>query len=122
MPIDDAGIPFSTTKGNHDNDKYSTHGSITDIEKHYFAKLSYTRKAPKDIGGGDTGTDNYWVPVYDNEENASKGNVPKLLLWFFDSRSGNELISKGSAQIDDWVDYSVADWIKSEVLKMEVSE
>jgi hypothetical protein len=113
-------VPFATAKGNHDNDKYSTHGLITDIEKKYFSGLSYTRKAPQGIGGGDTGTDNYWIPIYESKSKSKKGHRPALILWFFDSRSGKELLSRGNAKIDDWVDYSVAGWINSEVKRMEV--
>lgn len=114
-----AKIPFSTTKGNHDNDKYSTHGFITDIEKNLSSTLSYTRKSPPGIGGGDVGTDNYWLPIYEGSHRSQ--SKPSLLLWFFDSRSGKQMLSKGSAQIDDWVDSSVSGWIKSETEAMQVS-
>lgn len=55
-------IPFSTTKGNHDNDVYSTHGQITDYEHELAPQLTYTRKAPAGVGGGSNGegSDNYW--------------------------------------------------------------
>jgi hypothetical protein len=107
-------------KGNHDNDKYSTHGLLTDIERNLSSSLSYTRKAPSGIGGGDTGTDNYWIPIYENTQSSKTSARPSLLLWFFDSRSGKEMISRGSAQIDDWVDASVASWIEEQTEAMEV--
>jgi predicted phosphodiesterase len=117
----DAKIPFATTKGNHDNDKFSTHGLITDIERKLSPVLSYTRKAPSDVGGGEVGSDNYWLPVY-KHANPSKNEAPALLLWFFDSRSGKEMLSRGGDHIDDWVDSSVAAWIERETTSMQVNE
>ncbi|MCO5566209.1 hypothetical protein L7F22_019885 [Adiantum nelumboides] len=118
-PMKDKRIPFSTTKGNHDNDKYSTHGRITDIERNYAPSLSYTRKAPKNVGGGEYGTDNYWVPIFPSGFVDPNKVPPKVLLWFFDSRAGRKMLSQGSGPVDDWVDDSVADWINSETEKME---
>lgn len=116
-PIVRAGIPFATAKGNHDNDVYSTHAAITDMEHELAPHLSYTRKAPRGVGGGATGSDNYWLPVYGPE---CATGPPALLLWFFDSRSGRTLKSQGSMAIDDWVDASVAPWVRNETARMEV--
>lgn len=78
------------------------------------------------MGGGDVGTDNYWLPIYGEKEPGQvndklNGPRPALLLWFFDSRSGKTMISQGYTQIDDWVDPTVAAWIQDETKKMEVS-
>ncbi|PWN32973.1 Metallo-dependent phosphatase [Meira miltonrushii] len=118
-PMKDKRIPFSTTKGNHDNEKYSTHGSITDIERNYAPSLSYTRKAPANVGGGEYGTDNYWIPIFQAGPVDPNKTAPKVLLWFFDSRAGRKMLSQGYGPVNDWVDDSVADWITSETEKME---
>ncbi|PWN93389.1 Metallo-dependent phosphatase [Acaromyces ingoldii] len=119
-PAVEKQIPFSTTKGNHDNDVYSTHGQITDYEHELAPQLTYTRKAPAGVGGGSNGegSDNYWVPIYPSKD-APRGSKPALVLWFFDSRSGKQLKSEGNGLIDDWVDSSVAGWINSEVSQQE---
>jgi Calcineurin-like phosphoesterase len=112
-PMSDARIPFSTTKGNHDNDVYSTHSSITDLEHKHFPRQSYTRKAPKGVGESvgygqeGTGTDTYWLGVYGNEK-AKRGSRPELLLWFLDSRSGKTLRKFNNTGIEDWIHESVA--------------
>lgn len=119
-PMVERGVPFSTVKGNHDNDKYSTHGAITDIEKQFAPRLSYTRKAPNGVGGGEVGTDNYWVPIFGPGPVDAQKTAPKLLLWSFDSRAGKQLKAQGNGPIDDWVDQTVAAWIQEETDKMEV--
>jgi len=43
-------------------------------------------------------------------------HAPALVLWFFDSRGGR--YTNGS-RMPDWVDSSVADWIRSETEKMD---
>lgn len=126
QPIIQARIPLSSTKGNHDNDKYSTHSLVTDYEKAAAGKLSYTRKAPKGIGGGEVGADNYWVPIYANAS-SPRGSRPELLLWFFDSRGGKTTIANSpyhngtQGSIPDWVDPSVADWIQSETANLSAA-
>lgn len=124
-PLKAAGVPFSTTKGNHDNEKYSTHGSITDMEHAFAPGLSYTKKAPAGVGGGMAGSDNYWVPIY-RDAKAKRGSKPALLLWFFDSRSGKTRLSDTNGtgdeeqqEIPDWVDPSVGQWISSESQRLQ---
>ncbi|CAO1635681.1 unnamed protein product [Parajaminaea phylloscopi] len=114
-PIIAARIPFSSTKGNHDNEKYTTHGLITDWEHHYAPRLSYSRKAPPGVGGGEVGSDNYWVPIY-RDSRSRRGDKPALLLWFFDSRSGKTMLDEQGHQkpVDDFVDPTVGPWIQAE--------
>ncbi|CAO1613481.1 unnamed protein product [Sympodiomycopsis kandeliae] len=119
-PIVKADIPFASTKGNHDNDKYSTHAYLTDLEKEFGGHLALSRKTGNAVqGGNSTGSDNYWLPVY----SSAAQSKPALLLWFFDSRSGKTMISQSSngqqEQIEDWVDPSVADWLRQESDKLE---
>jgi len=113
-PLNEAKIPFSSTHGNHDNQRNITH--LEEIQREQrISPLSYTRAAPPSIGGqGGQGT--YWVPIY--EEAAD--DVPVLILWFFDSRGGWSPGST-SAPLPDWVDASVAGWIQSETAAMEAA-
>jgi len=111
-PLNEARVPFSSTQGNHDNQANITH--IEEIMREQkVAPLSYTRTSSTGIGGtGGPGT--YWVPVYGEAHD----RAPALILWFFDSRGG---ITAGpnSTSIPDWVDESVAQWLKSETAAME---
>ncbi|KAG2003214.1 phosphatase DCR2 [Coprinopsis cinerea AmutBmut pab1-1] len=117
-PLNHAKVPFSSTHGNHDNDVNITH--IEEIlREQKRAPLSYTRLAPKGVGGLQ-GEGNYWVPVYRSKYDWS----PSLILWFFDSRGGRTLASPGNSSssvvpIPDWVDNSVVPWLKNQLTLME---
>ncbi|EPQ53523.1 Metallo-dependent phosphatase [Gloeophyllum trabeum ATCC 11539] len=110
-PLNAVKIPFSSTHGNHDNEPNITHYEEI-IREQEVAPLSYTRLAPPGVGGYG-GPGNYWVPVYEK----ASDSAPILVLWFFDSRGG---FSPGanSTAMPDWVDASVATWIKSETAAM----
>ncbi|TFK25358.1 Metallo-dependent phosphatase [Coprinopsis marcescibilis] len=115
-PLNAAGVAFSSTHGNHDNDVNITHIEEI-IQEQKLAPLSYTRTASSSIGGK-RGPGNYWVPVYQSQLDPA----PVLILWFFDSRGG--IYPDGNAgtkPIPDWVDASVADWIQSESALMEAA-
>jgi len=113
-PLNEAKIPFSSSHGNHDNQKNITH--LEEIQhEQLVSPLSYTRVAPPGIGG-DGGEGTYWVPVYEKAADLT----PALILWFFDSRGGRSPGST-SAPLPDWVDSSVAKWIKDETAAMKVA-
>ncbi|KAJ4482613.1 Metallo-dependent phosphatase-like protein [Lentinula aciculospora] len=129
-PLNAAQIPFSSTQGNHDNQKNITHLQEI-IREQQVAPLSYTRVAPMGVGGVE-GPGNYWVPVYEKASGMSHllfhqksdtqrefhiDSTPILILWFFDSRGGFSYGDNSSA-IPDWVDESVAAWIESESAAM----
>ncbi|KAG8970588.1 hypothetical protein FRC05_000524 [Tulasnella sp. 425] len=112
-PLTQKNVPFASTHGNHDNHPNITH--LQEIEREQLvAPTSYTRRAPKGVGGPG-GEGNYWVPVYAKDTDPA----PCLILWFFDSRSGwaldsnNEIIS-----LPDWIDDSVAKWLVDETAAM----
>ncbi|TEB31884.1 Metallo-dependent phosphatase [Coprinellus micaceus] len=105
-PFNAAGVPFSTTHGNHDNQKNITHQEEI-LREQQVAPLSYTRLAPNGVGGQD-GPGNYWVPI----------PAPALVLWFFDSRGGFTANATSTA-VPDWVDESVTSWITEQTERME---
>ncbi|KAF9475416.1 Metallo-dependent phosphatase [Pholiota conissans] len=111
-PLNKARIPFSSTHGNHDNQANITHEDEI-LREQKVAPLSYTRMAPKGVGGVQ-GPGNYWVPIYRNKND----HAPVLVLWFFDSRGGFSP-NPNSEPLPDWVDESVAGWIESESRAME---
>ncbi|KAJ7584772.1 Metallo-dependent phosphatase-like protein [Mycena floridula] len=113
-PLNDAKLPFSTTQGNHDNEPNVTHLAEI-LREQAVAPLSYTRPSPKGVGG-EGGPGNYWVPVYANIADLT----PALVLWFFDSRGGMSF-GDDPQSMPDYVDPSVADWMKSETLMTEAA-
>ncbi|KAJ7584770.1 hypothetical protein C8J56DRAFT_1166054 [Mycena floridula] len=99
---------------NHDNEPNVTH--LAEIcREQVVPPLSYsnTRPSPRRVGG-EGGPGNYWVPVYANIADLA----PALVLWFFDSRGGMSF-GDDPKPMPDYVEPSVADWIKSETLMME---
>ncbi|KAJ7120693.1 Metallo-dependent phosphatase-like protein [Mycena crocata] len=108
-PLIEAGVPFSSSHGNHDNHVNITHLDEI-LREQEIAPRSYTRSAGSGVGGV-AGPGNYWVPIYATAADAT----PALVLWFFDSRGG---VSTDGSPLPDWVDASVASWIQSETAAM----
>ncbi|KAJ6498369.1 Metallo-dependent phosphatase-like protein [Mycena vitilis] len=106
-PLIQAAIPFSSTHGNHDNQVNITHLDEILREQKIAPHLSYTRVSPPGVGGVG-GPGNYWVPIYATPTDLA----PTLVLWFFDSRGG---VSPAGMPLPDWVDASVALWIKQQI-------
>ncbi|KAG6906472.1 hypothetical protein DXG01_013799 [Tephrocybe rancida] len=129
-PLNAAKVPFSSSHGvrlnfvfnsprsqqtqNHDNQANITHAEEI-LREQKVAPLSYTRMAPSGVGGVG-GPGNYWVPIYRRKTDAS----PALVLWFFDSRGGFSA-GPNSTRLPDWVDSSVAQWIKTETHAMNAA-
>ncbi|KAJ7144464.1 Metallo-dependent phosphatase-like protein [Mycena epipterygia] len=111
-PLIEAEVPFSSSHGNHDNQVNITHLDEI-LREQAIAPLSYTRAAPRGIGGR-AGPGNYWVPVYAT----ASAPAPALILWFFDSRGG---VSPDASPLPDWVDPSVATWIETETASMSAA-
>ncbi|KAG6864073.1 hypothetical protein C0991_000367 [Blastosporella zonata] len=109
-PLNAAKIPFSSSHGNHYNQVNITHAEQI-IREQKVASLSYTRMAPWGVGGVG-GPGNYWVPIYHKKADES----PVLILWFFDSQGG---VSTNATTLPEWVDNSVAVWIKTKTEVME---
>lgn len=91
-PIVDLGLPWATTYGNHDNQHYSRSTDLFKREQEY--KNSLTKNMLPD--NSQAGVSNYFLRVYSASGNQ---DVPEVILWFFDSRGGDEP--------HDWVDDSV---------------
>ncbi|KAI0404131.1 Metallo-dependent phosphatase-like protein [Xylaria palmicola] len=96
-PVVDLGLPWATTYGNHDNQAYSKSTDLFTREQDY--ENSLTKNMLPDTP--QAGVSNYFLQVYPASGNQ---DVPELILWFFDSRGGDEP--------HDWVDDSVVDWFK----------
>ncbi|GLB38949.1 putative calcineurin-like phosphoesterase [Lyophyllum shimeji] len=114
-PLNQAGIPFSSSHGNHDNQANITHAEEILREQKVAPLLSYTRTAPAGVGGPG-GPGNYWVPIYRRKND----RAPVLILWFFDSRGGFSA-GPNSTRLPDWVDASVGGWIRSETRAMNAA-
>lgn len=102
-PINEAGLPWASTYGNHDNQPRLLSKNIFKREKTY--KNSLTQSMVPNSSEF-TGVTNYYLPVY-----AASGpqTIPALILWFFDSRGGfryGTTQSKANAR-PEWVDKSV---------------
>ncbi|KAI0437004.1 Metallo-dependent phosphatase-like protein [Xylaria telfairii] len=96
-PIVDLGLPWATTYGNHDNEAYA---KSTDLFKH---EQDYENSLTKNMlpDNPSAGVSNYFLQVYSA---FGSQDVPEVILWFFDSRGGDEP--------HDWVDDSVVNWFK----------
>jgi len=113
-PLNQAKVPFASSHGNHDNQANITHVEEI-LREQEVAPLSYTRMAPRGVGGTG-GPGNYWVPIYRRKNDAA----PVLILWFFDSRGGFSA-GPNSTRLPDWVDESVGGWIQSETEAMDAA-
>lgn len=58
--------------------------------------------------GYESGVSNYYLPIYSADK---RDKTPKVILWFFDSRGGNEFQNTDNngdgVPVDDFVDQSV---------------
>lgn len=104
-PLVDRNLYWACTYGNHDSQFNLSRQEIFTREKRY--PNSLTQSMVPSIGY-DSGVSNYYLPIYSADKS---DKTPKVLLWFFDSRGGNEFQNtdkKGDVvPIDDFVDQSV---------------
>lgn len=91
-PIVELGLPWATTYGNHDNQAYSKSTDLFRREQDYENSLTKNMLP----GNPSAGVSNYFLQVYSA---FGSQDVPEVILWFFDSRGGDEP--------HDWVDDSV---------------
>ncbi|KAF2017661.1 Metallo-dependent phosphatase [Aaosphaeria arxii CBS 175.79] len=113
-------LPWASTYGNHDRTRNTSPPELLKQEKiagniGEGKQLSWTSAM---VQGPDeaVGTSNYFIPIYAS----SGGGNPQIsmLLWFFDSRSGNKFQQAGpdgkDIGIEDFVDRKVVDWFRLE--------
>lgn len=109
-PIDDRGLLFASTYGNHDSDFNLSSVSMWERENTH-----PNCRTGRMVQGRNAGITNYYLPVYPFKCCREKCG-PELLLWFFDSRGGNyfqESNPDGSKVMrPNWVDESVVDWFQ----------
>ncbi|KAK4550022.1 hypothetical protein LTR36_002989 [Oleoguttula mirabilis] len=109
QPLLNRSLLWASTYGNHDSDFNLSRQHILAREKAWDSSL--TRQ---DVNTSTSGVSNYYLPVYSSNATI---HVPKLLLWFFDSRGGNyyqQLDSSGNEVSQaNWVDQTVVDWFTS---------
>lgn len=106
-PIQDRGLPFASTYGNHDSSFNLSRYDILARERRY--RNSYTSSM---VRGPAAGVSNYYLPVYPY----LGGSTPSLILWFFESRGGVHYQQRSSTGDfvgqSNWVDQSVVDWFQ----------
>ncbi|KAJ5698707.1 hypothetical protein N7462_000712 [Penicillium macrosclerotiorum] len=109
-PLVERGLTWASTYGNHDS-AYNLSRAALLAREHRWPN-SRTKQM---VSGRDAGVTNYYLPVYGADDKYST-KVPKMLLWFFDSRGGyyyQELDSSGNEVAQpNWVDTSVVNWFK----------
>jgi len=81
QPLVQRNLLWASTYGNHDSDFNLSRNAILAREQTW--KNALTKQ---DVNTSTSGVSNYYLPVYSAN---SHEKVPKLLLWFFDSRGGN---------------------------------
>ena len=92
-PVVEKGLPWATTYGNHDNQGYSKSEDLFKREKYY--NNSLTMNMLPELS--EAGISNYYLKVFPA---STDQDVPEAILWFFDSRGGDEP--------RDWVDDTVS--------------
>lgn len=111
-PLVQRQTPWASTYGNHDRDYNLSPSALFLREKNLFPKLSLTRSM---VSNADAGVTNYVLPIFPSDPRIS---VPAMLLWFFDSRGGNEYQSLDSSgagiPIPGFVHPSVVDWFTTQ--------
>jgi hypothetical protein len=103
QPVIQGGYRWASTYGNHDNGIATTREQIYAVETSY--ENCYTQNDGTDAILGLT---NYYLPIYPAEE--VEGEIPKLILWFFDSRGGFD----PSGIKPSIVHESVVEWFRSQ--------
>ncbi|KPM41429.1 hypothetical protein AK830_g5126 [Neonectria ditissima] len=101
-PMVDRNLTWASTYGNHDHNRNINGSGI--LEREHMWPGSRTVAM---INTTNSGTTNYYLPVYPSNCTAAEDCTPELLLWFFDSRGG--FYYQGSAQ-PNWIDTSVVEW------------
>lgn len=116
-PLVERGMTWASVYGNHENNNMRSVKDVFSREKRFRGSRTLSM-----VPGKDVGITNYYLPVYDSKCHGHRC-VPKLILWFFDSRSGfnyNDLDEQGKqVQRVNWVDKKVVKWFVKERKSIE---
>lgn len=115
-PLVSRNLTWASTYGNHDTQYNLSREAIFEREHRYANAITGNM-----VSGSNAGVSNYYIPVYSSNWTQrglpTADQVPEMILWFFDSRGGaayQQLDSSGNTiPVPEWVDASVADWLKS---------
>lgn len=101
-PLIERNLTWASTYGNHD------HSHASNTEEIYAREQTLPgSRTKKMVNTTDSGTSNYYLPVYAANCTDTTECAPELIMWFFDSRGGSMV------EADDqhnWVDISVVEW------------
>lgn len=109
-PIIERGLTWASTYGNHDHSHASNSEEI--LQRERTLPGSRTQKM---VDTDTSGTSNYYLPVYPSNCTNAAACAPELLLWFFDSRGGSQVIADDQP---NWVDTSVVKWFNETNTKL----
>lgn len=135
-PMIRRAIPWASTYGNHDSDFNLSRADLLAREQQQKPKgLSRTANMiPAPIHGGDehhAGMTNYYLPVYGSDcmpttdDDMADRCVPRLILWFFDSRGGFHYQQQDSSTgkrvgQENWVHGRVVSWFEKTQSELQV--
>lgn len=126
-PMVRRAVPWASTYGNHDSDfNLSRVDLLAREQQQQPAGLARTANMLPIADHGDThraGVTNYYLPVYGSDcfstddKDMADLCVPRLILWFFDSRGGFHYQQKDATTgkrvgQENWVDASVVAWFE----------
>ncbi|UNI18057.1 hypothetical protein JDV02_004353 [Purpureocillium takamizusanense] len=104
-PIVERRMTWASTYGNHDHQPNINGDDILKREQNFSGC-----RTQKMVNTSNSGTTNYYLPVYAADCGDTATCAPELLLWFFDSRGG--YYYQGGPQ-PNWVDSSVVSWFNA---------
>ncbi|KAL1899523.1 hypothetical protein Sste5346_002924 [Sporothrix stenoceras] len=133
-PMVHRAIPWASTYGNHDSDFNLSRVDLLAREQQQvptgLARTTNMLPTPKHGDTRRAGVTNYYLPVYGsdcastNDKDMVDNCVPKLILWFFDSRGGFHYQQKDATTgkrvgQENWVDDSVVSWFERTQAELE---
>ncbi|ERT01437.1 uncharacterized protein SPSK_07365 [Sporothrix schenckii 1099-18] len=133
-PMVHRAVPWASTYGNHDSDFNLSRADLLAREQQLQPRgLARTANMLSNPGPGDVrraGVTNYYLPVYGsdcapgNGEDMANHCVPRLVLWFFDSRGGflyqqKDRTTGQRVGQENWVDNSVVAWFEQTQAELE---
>ncbi|KAM5379434.1 hypothetical protein ACJZ2D_004132 [Fusarium nematophilum] len=117
-PLLDRGLAWASIYGNHESNNIRNVEDIFRREHKWQSSRTESMVRNRKVAG----ITNYYLLVYGANCARSHGCVPKLILWFFDSRSGFKYhtLDKDGNQVqrENWVDETVVKWFVSEKKKL----